>query len=249
MSTFTPVLNLEKPTVFGDIDAWGPMLNGNSDKLDALFDTGQFLKLVKGGTGAGTAADARTNLGLGSMATQADAPNNTTAYTRKGGTWAALAWTDISGTPSSFPPSAHTHPWSTDITGKPTTISGFGITDAYTKSEVYTKTEVDSSLSGKQNIGVYSGTLDAAASREIANTDLGKLLVSSVAVTLTLNSETMAVGSRIDLIASGGAITLAASGSKTILSLGNKLKVTTAGGAATLTKISANVWHLGGSLE
>ena len=33
-----------------------------------------------------------------------------------------------------------------NIKNKPTTISGYGITDAYIKSEVYTKTEVDERL-------------------------------------------------------------------------------------------------------
>ena len=39
------------------------------------------------------------------------------------------AWVDITGKPSTFPPSAHTQAWST-ITTTPTTLSGYGITDA-----------------------------------------------------------------------------------------------------------------------
>ena len=39
------------------------------------------------------------------------------------------AWVDITGKPSTFPPSAHTQAWST-ITSTPTTLSGYGITDA-----------------------------------------------------------------------------------------------------------------------
>ena len=40
------------------------------------------------------------------------------------------AWTDITGKPSTFSPSAHTQAWST-ITSTPTTLAGYGITDAY----------------------------------------------------------------------------------------------------------------------
>jgi hypothetical protein len=44
-----------------------------------------------------------------------------------------------------------------DIDSKPTTVSGYGITDVYTKSEVYTKTEVDGAVTGldfKQSVRV-----------------------------------------------------------------------------------------------
>ena len=61
--------------------------------------------------------------------------------------------TDWSSATASFLTSVPAQTW-TSITGKPTTISGFGITDAYTK------TEVDTALSGKasathNHTGVY----------------------------------------------------------------------------------------------
>lgn len=40
----------------------------------------------------------------------------------------SLAWAKLSGVPATFTPSAHTHVWG-DITGTPTTIAGYGITD------------------------------------------------------------------------------------------------------------------------
>lgn len=49
-----------------------------------------------------------------------------------------------------------------DVDNKPTTIAGYGITNAYTKDEVYTKTEVDNkipALSGAHG-GAYSGSTD-----------------------------------------------------------------------------------------
>ncbi|PIC65329.1 hypothetical protein CSV79_01520 [Sporosarcina sp. P13] len=66
------------------------------------------------------------------------------------GTWVQLggqdsiAWSAVTGKPSTFAPSAHTHPWS-EITGKPTTFtpSAHNHDDRY-----YTETEMDQKLSG-----------------------------------------------------------------------------------------------------
>lgn len=69
--TTTAILGLTKPEVNGSSDTWGTKGNSNLDTIDALFDAGPALKLAKGGTGSTTASGARTNLGLGSMATQA----------------------------------------------------------------------------------------------------------------------------------------------------------------------------------
>lgn len=61
--TNTTVLSLVKPEVGASADTWGTKINTNLDTIDGLFDTGAYLKVTKGGTGAGTAANARTNLG------------------------------------------------------------------------------------------------------------------------------------------------------------------------------------------
>ena len=68
--TFTAVLNLTKPEVGASADTWGTKLNDNFDDVDGLFQAGPALKVANGGTAATTASGARTNLGLGSMATQ-----------------------------------------------------------------------------------------------------------------------------------------------------------------------------------
>lgn len=67
--TFTAILNLTKPEVGASTDTWGTKVNADLDTLDGLFQAGPALKLANGGTGAITAAGARTNLGLGSDAT------------------------------------------------------------------------------------------------------------------------------------------------------------------------------------
>lgn len=70
--TNTTNLSLTKPEVGASADSWGTKLNTNFDSIDALFDTGAYLKVTKGGTGAGTAANARTNLGAAKSGANSD---------------------------------------------------------------------------------------------------------------------------------------------------------------------------------
>ena len=62
--TNTTNLNLVKPEIGGSADTWGTKTNQNWDGVDALFDAGPYLKIANGGTGAGTAANARTALAV-----------------------------------------------------------------------------------------------------------------------------------------------------------------------------------------
>ena len=67
--SYTAKLNLTKPEVGASTDTWGTKVNGDLDSIDALFETGPYLKIANGGTAAGTAAGARTSLGVPGIST------------------------------------------------------------------------------------------------------------------------------------------------------------------------------------
>ena len=80
MATTTTNYNLNKPTVGGDTDAWGDLINTSMDTIDtqmkanadAVAGLGDPVTVAHGGTGATTESDARSALGLGTAATQSD---------------------------------------------------------------------------------------------------------------------------------------------------------------------------------
>lgn len=111
--TTTTTYGLTKPEVGASEDTWGDKVNANFDSIDDLLDgttpiTGidinsgtisgiTDLAIADGGTGASTASGARTNLGLGSIATQASSSVSIT-----GGSMSGVALSSCSGNISQF---------------------------------------------------------------------------------------------------------------------------------------------------
>jgi len=70
-TTLTPT-SLTQIEVGASEDSWGDKLNANAGTINGWFGPGPSLKLANGGTGASTAAGARTNLGAAASGSNSD---------------------------------------------------------------------------------------------------------------------------------------------------------------------------------
>lgn len=108
----------------------GPAGPGTGDMLAATYDTN-----ADGKVNSADAADAVPWTGVTGKPTFATVAT-TGAYSDLTGLPSLFdgAYSSLNGVPSTFPPAAHNQAWST-ISGTPTTLAGYGITDAATAAQ------------------------------------------------------------------------------------------------------------------
>ncbi len=219
--TTTTYLGLTKPEVGASTDTWGTKLNTDLDSIDALFTTGPVLLLAKGGTGAATASAARTNLGLGTIATQAASAVAITGGTVTGltslenspigqSTPAALKGTVVTiGTKIVFPDATE------QVTSAGTFTAGVqSISSNTSLSVTYQDHYVKVDTSG----GAVTATLFTAAGNSGKRVQIKKTTSDANAVTIaTTSSQTIDGNSTITIARQYDAYTLISDGSNWLI--------------------------------
>lgn len=262
--TTTPKLGMTLPEVGASSETWGTKLNADLNIVDGLFDTGPVLKLAKGGTGAATAADARTNLGLGTIATQgADAVAITggtiAGAVITGGSMSGMADIAVAdgGTGSSTAAGARANLGAaasgdnTDITSLAALSTALTVTQGGTGAT--------SASAARSNLDILQGGTVAGVSAQAGSytlllADRGKVVEISSASdnTLTVPANSTAafpIGTVVSIIAVGaGQTTIAPGAGVTLLSYAAKSKLTGQYSMASLIKKDTDTWYLAGDL-
>jgi hypothetical protein len=200
----------------------------------------------------------------------AEAPNTGLAYARKSLGWVQLAWGDVSGKPTTFTPSAHTHTTAEvtgldtalagkaaqvhthvigDVTNLQTTLDGkSNISHTHTTSQV---TGLDAALLDKETVGTVVGINTRTAAYTFVASDRGQIVEynSATAGAFTLNTGVFTGLVRVDVaqigagllsITPGAGVTI--NGAAATIAMGGQWK------AATLYQRTANNWVLVGGL-
>jgi hypothetical protein len=248
-------------TVSGVVFSGGPITTAGVITMSGT------LAISNGGTGASTASGARTNLGLGSMATQ-DANNvsisggsvyvatagatsgNITTLT--GSSWTVTNFTATSATISNFTftSSTVTDLTATRLTSTSASISHLGagsasvttltVASAGITTLTSTSANITTLTSGSATLTNLTSTSGTVSTLKSTSADITNLAVSSLTVSsLSLSNATFTSATITTLTSTSAGITTLSSGSLTATNL-----TATSGTVTTLTSTSAGITNL-----
>lgn len=132
-----------------------------------------------------------------------------------------LAWGNLTGVPLTFAPSAHSHPWA-DISGEPTTLAGYGITDAAALVHGHAQADITglvAALAAKEetaNKGVANGYASLGADGKVPT---AQLAADSIGNTFLANMAAATLKGRASGAGTGDPTDLTAVQARTILNV------------------------------
>ena len=141
-----------------------------------------------------------------------------------------------------------------NIASKPTTISGFGITDAVTDTRTINGFNLQSNIIlTNDHIDIVSETITSSVTLNINNKNRILKVNSSSAITLTIPSNASVpfpINTEVAIIREGsGTVSIAPGSGVTLLSTDSKRKIKGQYSSAALLKTASDTWLLIGSIE
>ena len=142
----------------------------------------------------------------------------------------------------------------TTIKNKPTTLSGFGISDAVTNTTTINGFNLHSNIIlNNDHIDIVSETITSSVTLNINNKNRILKVNSSSAITLTIPSNasvTFPINTEVAIIREGsGTVSIAPGSGVTLLSTDSKRKIKGQYSSAALLKTASDTWLLIGSIE
>jgi hypothetical protein len=141
-----------------------------------------------------------------------------------------------------------------NIVSKPTTISGYGITDAVTNTRTINGFNLQSNIIlTNDHIDIVSETITSSVTLNINNKNRILKVNSSSAITLTIPSNASVpfpINTEVAIIREGsGTVSIAPGSGVTLLSTDSKRKIKGQYSSAALLKTASDTWLLIGSIE